>query len=624
MMTATYSPDDNKLRLYSVTRLDPETYARVRAAGFIWAPKQDLFVAPMWTPDRADLLLELCGEIDDEDTSLADRADERADRFEDYSEKRAGDAKRTEAAVSRLADGIPLGQPILVGHHSERHARRDAERIDRGMRRTLQLWKTSAYWERRAAGALRHAKYKERADVRARRIKTIEADKRKRERERDEAAKWVRGWAKLNAPHRGEELHPGVYAMDGAPCDDALRMRRALALANYSRVSVSATAERPHGSSLWSELSDGRVTPRAAQLLALKAHARTIARSRRWIDHFDNRLTYERAMLGEQGRLDLLAPKPKSAKAQLPLCNYRAPGGLDIENIYDRGRMIHYPQVEMTAAEYTAINKDYKGTRVVDHSHRVRTCMQRLSLVCVFLTDSKVHDRPAAVTPVLPEPRAVRSYTPRTPSEAEQEIERLRAGVAAGVQVVSAPQLFPTPAALAERVIDLAEINEGDRVLEPSAGTGSLASAVVLKTRGSLLCIEINPRLVEGLQRAGYPTDCADFLRWNTDHRLRFDRIVMNPPFADGIDITHIEHARRMLSPGGRLVSICANGPRQRAALQDDAAEWIDLPAGTFAEAGTQVNTAIVVIDACDEHCTCSTCIEEHGRRLDAAEAVHQ
>jgi hypothetical protein len=85
MMNATYSPEDNKLRLYSVTRLDTETYQRVRAAGFIWAPKQELFVAPMWTPAREDLLIELCGEIGDEDTSLVERAKERAERFEGYS-----------------------------------------------------------------------------------------------------------------------------------------------------------------------------------------------------------------------------------------------------------------------------------------------------------------------------------------------------------------------------------------------------------------------------------------------------------------------------------------------------------------------------------------------------------
>lgn len=47
--TATYSPDDNKLRLYASSRLDAETFAKVKAAGFKWAPKQELFVAPAWS-----------------------------------------------------------------------------------------------------------------------------------------------------------------------------------------------------------------------------------------------------------------------------------------------------------------------------------------------------------------------------------------------------------------------------------------------------------------------------------------------------------------------------------------------------------------------------------------------
>ena len=52
-LTATYSPDDNKLRLSSATRLDRDVYDRVKAAGFAWAPKQDQFIASMWTPARA-------------------------------------------------------------------------------------------------------------------------------------------------------------------------------------------------------------------------------------------------------------------------------------------------------------------------------------------------------------------------------------------------------------------------------------------------------------------------------------------------------------------------------------------------------------------------------------------
>lgn len=170
-LSSTYSPEDNKLRLYSVGRLDSETYTRVKAAGFAWAPKQELFVTPMWTPEREDLLLELCGEIGDEDTSLVERAVERAERFSDYQEARAEDAQRANEAVERITDGIPLGQPILVGHHSERHARKDAEKIENGMRRAVKMWETSEYWKHRAAGAIRHAKYKERPDVRYRRIK---------------------------------------------------------------------------------------------------------------------------------------------------------------------------------------------------------------------------------------------------------------------------------------------------------------------------------------------------------------------------------------------------------------------------------------------------------------------
>ena len=69
--TATYSPEDNKLRLYPFARLDAATYARVKEAGFSWAPKQGLFVAPMWTPGRGDLLVELCGEIGDEEIGRA-------------------------------------------------------------------------------------------------------------------------------------------------------------------------------------------------------------------------------------------------------------------------------------------------------------------------------------------------------------------------------------------------------------------------------------------------------------------------------------------------------------------------------------------------------------------------
>ena len=67
-----------------------------------------------------------------------DRRERRADRREEWA---AGRRKKQAAAfdgAKRLADAIPFGQPILVGHHSEKRARRDAERITSGMTRGVE------------------------------------------------------------------------------------------------------------------------------------------------------------------------------------------------------------------------------------------------------------------------------------------------------------------------------------------------------------------------------------------------------------------------------------------------------------------------------------------------------
>ena len=77
-----------------------------------------------------------------------------------------------------------------------------------------------------------------------------------------------------------------------------------------------------------------------------------------------------------------------------------------------------------------------------------------------------------------------------------------------------------------------------------------------------------------------------------------FDRIVMNLPSADGEDIKHITHALRLLKPGGRIVTLCANRPRQNAKLRpiikEMGGEWEELPANTFATTGTSVRTVLL------------------------------
>jgi methylase of polypeptide subunit release factors len=96
-----------------------------------------------------------------------------------------------------------------------------------------------------------------------------------------------------------------------------------------------------------------------------------------------------------------------------------------------------------------------------------------------------------------------------------------------------------------------------------------------------------------------YPGDFLERGAWELGGK--FDRIIMNPPFINGADIKHIKHALPMLKPDGRLVAICANGPRQQAQLKPIAEGsggfYEPLPAGTFKDKGTNVNTALLVIE---------------------------
>lgn len=580
---ATYSPEDNKLRLYPDARLEPEIYARVKAEGFIWAPQQKLFVAPTWTPSREDLLVELCGEVGDEDTSLVDRAEVRAERFEGYSENRLEDAEAARDAVASIASGIPLGQPILVGHHSERRARRDAEKIERGMEKAVRMWDCSRYWASRAKGALHHAKYKERPDVRARRIKGLEAERRKHARNIESAEAMQIGWANTlriideRGPEKGLE--------------HAIYLAGRCALRTYET---------------YNALQDGELSAEDAACKGLMHSEAVIAYAQRWISHLDNRLTYERALLADAGASHLLKPKPRATHP--PICNYKAKT-ITVPNRYNRGENMVLTQVNMTAAEYAAINKDYKGTHVCENSHRVRVAMVNGSrfgmtggtqLVAVFLTDSKTHAKPEPALPKVDPPPTMRMPVERSamqPDPAAEEFSAMRESLKSGVQVVSAPQLFPTPAELADRMVELADIRPGQCVLEPSAGTGAIIDAIRRKPNHgcAITAVEINPELAKRLRTVDcVETVCADFLTCNGDLGL-FERVLMNPPFENGADIRHIQHARTLLTPGGRLVAICANGPRQREKLMPEAEDWIDLPTGSFATSGTMVNAAVVI-----------------------------
>lgn len=162
---------------------------------------------------------------------------------------------------------------------------------------------------------------------------------------------------------------------------------------------------------------------------------------------------------------------------------------------------------------------------------------------------------------------------------------------------------FFSPAPVADRVIDLAQLKRGMDMLEPNAGRGALASRALL-AGCNVDCVEIQERNVEVLCSTPYRQVVhADFL--TIEPIRRYPRVCMNPPFARQADITHVVHALNFLEPDGLLVSVMSAGLtyRDNKKTQDfrdlirrRGGEIEALPEGAFRESGTMVRTVIVTI----------------------------
>jgi predicted RNA methylase len=165
---------------------------------------------------------------------------------------------------------------------------------------------------------------------------------------------------------------------------------------------------------------------------------------------------------------------------------------------------------------------------------------------------------------------------------------------------VSSFNLFPTPVPLATRMVALAGIQAGHRVLEPSAGTGRLLDA--MPQGAQVVAVEEAQALLAHLFQAypGVALKAGDFLtRTVEDLGGPFDRVVMNPPFRRGADVRHIRHALSMLKPGGLLVSLCYDGATQRRNLRPIATTWERLPSGSFKDEGTSADVVLMTVARC-------------------------
>ncbi len=177
-------------------------------------------------------------------------------------------------------------------------------------------------------------------------------------------------------------------------------------------------------------------------------------------------------------------------------------------------------------------------------------------------------------------------------------------------------QAFYTPPVVAEQVVALANLTPSSRVLEPSAGMGALALEAVKRVpKEQIWCVDTDEVAVKHLEHLGFYTLGVDFLSCTLVGHIEglsgiqlptFDAILMNPPFANGQDMAHIQHAHTFLRAGGRLVSVvpAMTGHKTRKNTEKAFAEFllaylvdrIELPEASFASSGTKVATSILVL----------------------------
>lgn len=176
---------------------------------------------------------------------------------------------------------------------------------------------------------------------------------------------------------------------------------------------------------------------------------------------------------------------------------------------------------------------------------------------------------------------------------------------AKGTAVARDLQFYRTPEAAADELVNRAGPRDGARILEPSCGDGAILDALrryATKNRLSLRAtgVEYDAARAEAARAKGYGVMQANFLQVQPDPV--FDFVLMNPPFYGKHYQKHVEHARKFLKPGGVLYAILPITAVTDHGYVDPGRGWDvwrDLPPGSFSESGTNINTGILRMFAC-------------------------
>lgn len=441
----TYSPEDNKLRLYADVRIDAADWATMKANGWKWAPKQELFFA-FWSISNEDFLLALAGDIMPEEMTMVERAEAKADRLLLLAQKRSDQCHGYQLAANDLMTRISSDQPILSGHHSERKAKKTEKQIERAIDNAHDTADAVGYWVWRAKGVIGHADHKNNTRTIYNRIKGLSKDLRDQQRAINDAAHT------LNVIEIVKKFKPegktkytynlcGQYDVSGLELNKKIEsgeLTEDQALENLvERYTIRINSKRrariinhilnrlayEQGQLAIVQVYGGALSPAILQTF-LRAHGadkpKAEATDYGWLVtstvclplHLANSCDLElddqewRELMQSVG-YEVPAKRAPSAKASIPILNFKTDQTFTMSGGY-RSRELE--QVEMTKADYAAIYKDHKQTILSKcKTFRTRIAFTKIGsdkygrsnhdYRAVFLTDNKVHEMPETAQP---------------------------------------------------------------------------------------------------------------------------------------------------------------------------------------------------------------------------------
>lgn len=436
---ATYSPEDNKLRLYAEVRIDSEDWQAMKNNGWKWAPKQELFFS-FWSVNNEDFCTAIAGDIMPEEMTMVERAELKADRLLILAKKRSSQCLGYQQAANDLMQRIDTNQPILTGHHSQRKAEKTELQVKRNIEKAQETSDAVTYWVWRAQGVISHADHKNSTRTIYNRIKTLLKDLRSYQRDinnfakykdllitiknggdealKDRQVKWIVGSSDFYRLDLNEKLESGQESLDSAidgmlnKCELIINSKKRARTINHILNRLAYEQEQLSVVPLF----EGDLTPAILQTF-LRTHGADKPKASKtgygWsvvspvcfplhigasseIELEDKQWRELMQSLGYE------VPEKRTVKAKNPILNFRS------DKLFRWSRTFkpcYLQQVELTKAEYKAIGKDYRSTGLSEcGTFRYRIGFVKVGIdqwgngdyeyKAIFLSDSKVHETP--------------------------------------------------------------------------------------------------------------------------------------------------------------------------------------------------------------------------------------